>query len=559
MDSSTKWVIGLQKISMADFPNSPFRGPDFPIQSDEAETDPLNDSTSVFRPLTRIFAAFSLAAFCVIGYLQISNMSSKFFQPSFSGAQGLFFYLIGDDLRASKAYRDHFRDVYQHQPITSGILALEVLAGNLEQEKKRAEAVYQTDPTDSDALLSLGVVALEQDRSIGASHFFDQLLETHPDHARGLLYSAIAQARIGRFKNALHLINRGLRNNKIAWDYYSFLLLLETAGSFEDKPDAEKPWAFLAQLYRYLRVFDPSNGTRAITSAQEAVEDNNFPAHAYLTMSVVYTKQGKLVQALEAARKSTEVKKDFPDGYWRAGYIYGRLGDIANQYVMYRRAFELAPAEPFFMKNLGFVMIEKLGDAQQTIELFERAVQANPQNWRAYQWLGWAYAFLADHEQAIHRYSMARKIVLEERVKGQGEGISLQRLVDIHEELASSQRALGRINDAIATLRQALALAPYDEGARARLVYMLSGVNRFKESIQEIDIALRHGRMTINTHSGLCSVLYTAWEPQRAADCFRQVLKRDPHDMRARRLLPEVLESVKLEKALRTTSGQSRS
>ncbi|MCZ6799741.1 MAG: hypothetical protein O7F12_04560 [Nitrospirae bacterium] len=485
-------------------------------------------------------------------------MDSRFFQFSSSGIAGLVFYLIGDDLAASKAYREHFRHVVQNHKPTAKVMAIDILSGELDELQKDAEVAQKLDSNDPNALLTLGAVALEKGNPKQASLFFNQVLQTYPDHARGLLYSAIAQARIGHFKNALDQINRGLRNNKIAWDYYSFLLLLETAGSFHDKPDSEKPWSFLAQLYRYLRIFDPSNGARAIEYAQEAVEANNFPAHAYLIMSVVYTKQGKLIQALKAALQSTEVDKTFPDGYWQAGYIYGRLGDIANSYVAYKTAFELAPSEPLFMNNLGFVMIEKLGDAQQTIQLFERAVQANPRNWHAYQWLGWAYAFLADHENAISRYSIAREIVLEDRAKGQGEEISLEGLVDIHEELASSQRALGHIDDAIATLRQAIELAPYDGGVRSRLVYMLSGINRFKEAIQEIDIALQHGGLTINTHSGLCSVLYTALKSQRAADCFRQVLKRDPYDMRARRLLPEVLESVKLEKANMQNLGQSR-
>lgn len=533
------------------------RPPDSHLQSLESEASSMDHSANTLGPWTRVVVALSLSAFCVVGYLQISNMDSRFFQFSLLGAKGLFFYLVGDDFKASKAYRGHFRSVVANHKNAAKIEAVEILSGKQESLQKAAELAEKLNPNDPSALLTLGTVALERGNLQQASIFFNRILQTHPDHARGLLYSAITQARIGQFEKALAQINRGLRNRKIAWDYYSFLLLLETAGTFNDKPDSDKPWAFLAQLYRYLRIFDPSNGIRSIEYAQQAIATNTFPAHAYLIMSVIYTKQGKLVQALEAARKSTEVKEDFPDGYWRAGYIYGRLGDIANQYGMYRTAFELAPAEPLFMKNLGFVMIEKLGDAQQTVQLFERAVQANPRNWHAYQWLGWAYAFLADHEKAIHRYSIALEIVLENLAKGQGEEISLERLVDIHEELASSQRALGHIDDAIATLRQAMELAPYDEGARARLVYMLSGVNRFKESIQEIDIALQHGGMTINTHSGLCTVLYSAWESQRAAECFRQVLKRDPHDRRARRLLPEVLESVKLEKAKQKNLEQS--
>lgn len=519
----------------------------------------MNPSAHTLGPWARVVIALSFSALCIVGYLQISNMDSRFFQLSPSGAKGLFFYLIGDDLAASKAYRDHFRSVLANHKNAAKFMAIEILSGELERLQKNAELAEKIDPNDPNALLALGTVALEKGNPEQASLFFNQVLETHPDHARGLLYSAIAQARIRNFEKALYQINRGLRNNKIAWDYYSFLLLLETAGSFNNKPDSDKPWSFLAQLYRYLRLFDASNGTRAIEYAQKAVEGNNFPAHAYLTMSVVFTKQGKLVQALEAALKSTEVDKTFPDGYWRAGYIYGRLGDIANQYVMYKTAFELAPSEPLFMKNLGFVMQEQLGDAQQTVQLFERAVQANPRNWHGYQSLGWAYAFLGDHEKAISRYSIALEIVLGDRARDQVEEISLERLVDIHEELASSQRALGHTDDAIATLRQAIELAPYDGGARARLVYLYSGIYRYKEAVQEIDIALQNGGLTINSHSGLCSVLYTAWESKQAANCFRQVLKRDPHNMRARRLLPEVLQSVKLENANLQNLGQPQS
>ncbi len=497
------------------------------------------------------------SAFLVITYLQISNMDSRFFQSSFSGAKGLVFYLVGDDLRASQAYRDHFQEASHIQQGHFGNMALEMLAGNLGDLKRKAELAYRADPNDSNALLSLGAIALDEGHPKDASVFFYRLLDQNPDHSSGLLYSAIAQARIGHFETALLQIHRGLRNNKIAWDYYSFLLILESAGQFNAKPDSEKPWAFLAQLYRYLRIFDSSNGRRAIAYAEQAIAAKNFPAHAYVILSLVYTKQGKLVSALEAALNATEIDRNFPDGYWRAGYLYGRLGDIANQYVMYRKAFEVALAEPFFGRNLGFVMMEKLGDAQETVNVFERAVKVNPRNWYAYEQLGDAYAFLGDHETAVSRYQAALNIILEDRRRGQVDRDDLARVVDIHEELASSQRKLGHIDVAIDTLHQAINISPYDVGPRVSLVYLYKAVQRYEDAAQEIGVALKYRGLGIGAHSGLCSVLYEAYQSQRAAECFQDVLKRDPHDMRARRLLPEVLRTIKREQAHLKNSGQS--
>lgn len=543
---------------MANHSSSTFRRADSPVQSLEPEKGSLNPSTNTLGPWARVAIALSVSALCIVGYLQLSNMDTRFFQLSPSGAKGLFFYLVGDDLTASKAYRDHFKSVVTNHKNAAKFMAIEILSGELEPLQKNAELALKSDPNNPNALLTLGAVALERGNPEQASLFFNQVLETLPDHARGLLYSAIAHARIGHFEKALYQINRGLRNNQIAWDYYSFLVLLETAGSFNDKPNSDKPWSFLAQLYRYLRIFDPSNGSRGIEYAQQAVEANNFPAHAYVTMSVVYTKQGKLVQALEAARKSTEVDKNFPDGYSRAGYIYGRMGDIANSYLMYKAAFELAPEESLFVRNLGYVMMEKLGDAEQTIQLFERVVQANPLNWYAYKWLGQAYTFLGNHQKAVSRYKGAREISLEAGAMYKGETDYIERVVDIHEELASSQRKLGHIDDAIETLHRAIEFAPSYVGPRVSLAYYYKEVNRYEEAVQEIDIALQSRGLGINAHSGLCSVLYEAYESQRAADCFRRVLKRDPHDMRARRLLPEVLRTVKRENANLNSLGQAQ-
>ena len=122
----------------------------------------MNPSAHTLGPWARVVIALSFSALCIVGYLQISNMDSRFFQLSPSGAKGLFFYLTGDDLAASKAYRDHFRSVLANHKNAAKFMAIEILSGELERLQKNAELAEKIDPNDPNALLALGTVALEK-------------------------------------------------------------------------------------------------------------------------------------------------------------------------------------------------------------------------------------------------------------------------------------------------------------------------------------------------------------------------------------------------------------
>ena len=502
-----------------------------------AEASPGRRPTETGRlsltPRARVLLAIGVMLVWVFVRDWMVRMDDVFFQPSWSGVKGLALYAVGDYAGAARAYRQHFREVVLPTASADGAL----LAGNPDLAEQIARKNLEETPDAVGPLLTLGEVALERSAFEQAIGFFKQALEREPDHVDALLLSSVAHARAGTYGEAIDALNRALRQNSVGSRLTILLKILETTGELARRPGRDRPSCLLAHYHRYLRVFDPSNGRIGIAYANQAITAGDRPADAYLTIGVVYDKEGRRDKALAAFQKAIEIDPRHADAYRWAAFVYSERGDLANEYRMIRAAFEVAPADPFYIDHLDHVLMEKLGDPHQLVAVMEKALEFNSENVRAHERLGYAYGFLGDQGRSIAHYE--RAIRLEP---------SNPRL---HEGLGWALNRLERTEEAIAAYQRAGSLAPTRYWPHSALAATYHRARRYREAITEYETALRLGEPDVGEHASLCAVYHAVSEFQRAVDCFRVVLSRDPQNPLANRLLPESLNNARRQQAPR--------
>ena len=347
--------------------------------------------------------------------------------------------------------------------------------------------------------------------------------------AANAIERAAALTRRREDGRALHALNLALRDGP-ATGAGELILALETAGELAGLPDETRPDALLAAWYRYLRVFDPGNGRPAIRAARRAIAAGARADDAYLTIGVIHARERRRERALAALLKAIEVNPRHAEALRWAGVVYGQKGDLANEYRMARAASEAEPGDPYYVEDLAFLVIDKLGDFRQAVVLLERALRSSPEDVNVLSRLAHAYGFLGDHARSVELYR--RAIRLDPRNPRLLEGIGW--VLDW----------AGRSDEAIAEYRGAAALAPGRPSPHRLLAVAYQRAGRHHEAIGALVRALELGERMSGTHEQLCRLYHLTSQFARAEACVRALLEREPRNPWGAYLLAEVRKNL---------------
>jgi predicted TPR repeat methyltransferase len=161
-----------------------------------------------------------------------------------------------------------------------------------------------------------------------------------------------------------------------------------------------------------------------------AADQGNASALHFL--GVLRHQQGQSLQAIQLVRRAIELRPDYVDAVNNLGNILQQMGAPVDAIDSYRRALELRPDHPGASHNLG-VVLRKVKRFEESAKVHEKNVE---------KWPG----------ELEHYYA-----------------------------LASAYKDMARFEDAVATLRKALAIRAEPDGYR-RLGHMLYGLRRVEEA-----------------------------------------------------------------------------
>lgn len=503
-------------------------------QGSHQEQHNIWEQVASLRPTRRSKIIFACAVMLLwfLARQHLSQMDDVFFQPSFSGAKGLSLYLVGDYRGAAKAYRAHLQQEYRTGRTTSDPTLDAILGGDIGKAKNLSNRALEQAPDNITALLDAGEIALEENDLPAALDIFDRILQKQADHADASVLASVAYARSGDDDNAISSLNRTLRHNWTGSRPSAFLKLLETAGDKARLPDGKKPLCLLANYYRYLRIFDQRNGKSAIAYAEKAIDAGDRPADAYLTMGIVLEKEGRTEEALDAFRNAIEADPRHAEAYrWAATIFSTRGGVLLDEYRMWKGAYAAAPDDLFYADSYIQFLSERMGDLYQALKVALHALESSPGNLEMLRHAGDMSHKLGEYAQAIRYYRQILALVPSSTEAYQKIGLSLAEM--------------DRYEEAISVFRTALSINRNLPGAHVGLGAIYQSQQRHKEAIVELETAMRLGVSDSNTLAILCSLYHETSHYQRAADCLRKVIAKDPNNSIAVNLLPYTLKNLR--------------
>jgi tetratricopeptide (TPR) repeat protein len=404
------------------------------------------------------------------------------------------------------------------------------MTGDLAGAAARAKDVLARDPASVPARLTLAEVALQRGEAPETLAVLAPLLDGWDAPFDALLLAAVARARTGEAGTAIDLLNRALRTSEVEVRLTSFLQALEVTGELSRQPTAS-PACLLAHLHRYLRIFDSSQGRVAVRRAKAAIARGDRPADAYLTIGVVYEKQGYPDDALAALQQAVERNGRHPEALRWTAHLYRRRGDLLSEYRMIKRAYEAAPSDPFYVNHFGEVLIDRMGDLRQAKTVWDRAVTESPDNAFALVQLGHVERFLGNNARAIELLETALRL----------DPARSRARWELGYALVDAERA----DDAVRLFQEWVVQDPDDPTPHTNLAVVYGHARRGREAIAELEKAFHLGERSAGHYEYLCELyFYETTDLRRAAECFRRLLAWQPGRSRAIQLLPEIEKNL---------------
>jgi tetratricopeptide (TPR) repeat protein len=470
-----------------------------------------------------------------LGYLfvqeRLLTMDDRLFQPSIDGVRGLIQYQAGRYSRAAMAYRADLRTGGWQEWSTNDEAYTALLKGDLSQARRLADLQLGKEPAHADAWLTLGEVALEENNLKRAMDAFDHVVSFDSKHYDALLLSAIAHSRAGNINQAIDRLRQALRHNASGERITAYHWALQTAGDLrQDAPDGLQ-WCFLAHLYRYLRIFDPSNAAWARGAAIKAIDSGSRIDDAYITLGVLEDKTGNYDAALRYFLRAVEANRRNPEAYrWAASMYRHRGSDLLNEYQMWKGAHTASGLDGFYRDGLVAFLTERFGDYPQALKLAHQALDQDPQNKDMLRRVASLYQRLGKHDEAIRFYRTLLSLQPRDESAMDAIGYSLV--------------SLERYEEAIASYQSALTINPSRRESHSGLGALYARQGRNADAIREYETALQIGGDDVDTRAFLCTQYWATNRYEDAEACLRHVLRQDPHNKSAMQIYPYVMKGL---------------
>jgi tetratricopeptide (TPR) repeat protein len=165
-------------------------------------------------------------------------------------------------------------------------------------------------------------------------------------------------------------------------------------------------------------------------------------------------------EAETLAKEDPEETKPSSAFYFAYGSACERFGDDEKAAAMFRKAIDLDPNNHNAYNYLGYMWADKGVHLQESLELIQKALKLNPDNGAYLDSLGWVYYRLGRYEEALPPLRRAVEMLDKE---------DKQEDATVLDHLAEVLLKLGKQPEAVEVLRRAVKLEPDNKGIAEKL------------------------------------------------------------------------------------------
>ncbi|NQU12182.1 tetratricopeptide repeat protein [bacterium] len=341
-------------------------------------------------------------------------------------------------------------------------------------DKKRIEECYvwagAHAPTDPEIQLRLAQWYETNNETKEAAAAYQRVLELRPEEAARLRFKlAGLYTRADEREQAVAELEALVKLDPLRFEVYNFLGELYEGLDQADKavqsyqqslvvnPNQIQPYLQIAMLQQQRKQYAEAH--RVLARAKE-----KFPTDYRVPyiLGLLYSDQKKYAEAVATFTDAETIATEAPDGrqpdgtfYFWYGSACERAGDLTKAALLFRRCIELDPDQHRAYNYLGYMWAEKGVNLAEARKLIETAVSEDPDNAAYLDSLGWVLFKQGHNQEALTHLRRAVDLMKDDTT-------ILDHLVDI-------LLALGRKQEAIGHLRRAHELEPDNQAITDKL------------------------------------------------------------------------------------------
>lgn len=391
-------------------------------------------------------------------------------------------------------------------------------AGDLVEAMRHYDDAIKLAPSLARAHLNHGNILQAQNSLEGALSAYATAVALKPDYAGAHFNVGNVNMRMERHADAICAYQTALQLNP---HYFETELALGMA--FEASGRHEEA----VECYRRSR----------------GIHADSIPAQTGLARAL--SAVGRNAEALDVLHQILVYSPHVAQVHCLQGDVLSVLGQTENAIASYCRALEI---EPQF-----FVALTSMGDAQRllgqhdaALDSYLRAASIHPDVALLHMKLGTTFQAVGEPDAALK--AMARAVALDPdssivhfqagnlydelgnfaiAMAHYQSAIAIQPDAQSLNNLAIVQRKLGRLDDAFASCRQALALKPDCVEAHCNLGLALQEAGQFEQALSSLQLALEYDPASPLVHCNLATVLLDLNRLQEAQSSCRLALDID--------------------------------
>ncbi len=130
----------------------------------------------------------------------------------------------------------------------------------------------------------------------------------------------------------------------------------------------------------------------------------------YINMGSAYYDKGDYDNALTVYRKALELNPTNPKIHCNLGYLHWGKGDIDDAIKEYELSIEYDHNYDIAYNNLGVIYLDDLGHVKKAADIFQKAIDCNPNYALAYYNLARSVAIMGDKVEAAKLYQLAMNV-----------------------------------------------------------------------------------------------------------------------------------------------------
>jgi len=318
-------------------------------------------------------------------------------------------------------------------------------------------------PRDPETLLRLAESQMAASNFADAAEAYTLLLKLRPDLTQ--LRERLAQAllRADQKDKALDTLKAILKREPMRYDIHNAVAELcqdlnkdadaavHLQQSLDLNPNQFDVYIRLALVRLHQKRYDDVFQTLAAAKKK-------FPTRfqvPYLN-GLVWSEQKDFPKAVAAYAEAEQLirgsDEDKPTSafYFMYGSACERAGQIDKAATLFRKALELDPKNHNAANYLGYMWADKNQNLTEALDLINKAVAAQPDNPAYLDSLGWVYFRLGRTDDALKQLQRAVQLLKEPDAT-------------VFDHLAEVLNKLGKRNDAIANLQKAIKIEPQNK------------------------------------------------------------------------------------------------